>query len=140
MSLFENAVPTFSGHTLTSAGATELRHQREATMIYELRIYHCVAGKLPAVIKRFAEITLPLWQRHGIRQAGFWTVLVGQGNNQDLHYLLAWDSLAERETKWTAFINDPEWLAKRAETERDGPYIASINNMFLQPTAFSAVK
>lgn len=36
--------------------------------------------------------------------------------------------------------SDPEWLAKRAESERDGPIIASIKNMFLQPTAFSAVQ
>ena len=84
--------------------------------------------------------TLELWKRHGIRQAGLWTVLVGDGGNQDLHYLLAWESLAERETKWNKFATDPEWLAKRAESERDGPIVASIKNMFLQPTAFSAVK
>ena len=53
-------------------------------MIYELRIYHCVVGRLPALLKRFETTTLELWQRHGIRQAGFWTVLVGEGGNQDL--------------------------------------------------------
>jgi hypothetical protein len=84
--------------------------------------------------------TLELWRRHGIRQAGFWTVLVGEGGNQDLHYLLAWESLAERETKWNKFATDPEWLSKRSESERDGPIVASITNMFLQPTVFSAVK
>ena len=108
-------------------------------MIYELRIYHCVVGRLPALLKRFENTTLELWQRHGIRQAGFWTVLVGEGGNQDLHYLLAWESLAERETKWNKFATDPEWLSKRSESERDGPIVASITNMFLQPTAFSAV-
>ena len=46
----------------------------------------------------------------------------------------------EREAKWNKFVSDPEWLAKRAESERDGPIVASIKNMFLQPTAFSAVK
>jgi hypothetical protein len=110
------------------------------TMIYELRIYHCVSGQLPVLLKRFETTTLEIWKRHGIRQAGFWTVLVGEGGNQDLHYLLAWESLAERETKWNAFQSDPEWIAKRAESERDGPIVASINNMLLQPTAFSAVK
>ena len=70
----------------------------------------------------------------------FRTVLVGDGGNQDLHYLLAWESLAERESKWNGFMSDPEWISKRAESERDGPIIASISNMFLQPTGFSAVK
>jgi len=113
---------------------------QEAIMIYELRIYHCVTGRLPALLKRFESTTLEIWKRHGIRQAGFWTVLVGDGGNQDLHYLLAWESMAERETKWNKFASDPEWLEKRAASERDGPIVASINNMFLQPTAFSAVK
>jgi len=53
-------------------------------MIYELRVYHCVPGRLPALLKRFETITLELWKRHGIRQAGFWTVLVGD-SNQDLY-------------------------------------------------------
>jgi hypothetical protein len=113
---------------------------RERTsMIYELRVYHCVPGRLPALLKRFETITLGLWEKHGIKQAGFWTVLIGE-SNQDLYYLVQWESLAEREKKWNAFQADPEWHAKRAETERDGPIVASLSNSFLQPTSFSSVK
>jgi hypothetical protein len=108
-------------------------------MIYELRIYRCLPGRLPALLKRFDTITLKIWQRHGIRQAGFWTVAIGE-SNQDLYYLLAWDSLAERESKWAAFASDPEWLEKRAETEKDGQIVASITNAILTPTSFSSVK
>jgi hypothetical protein len=108
-------------------------------MIHEMRVYHCLPGRLPALLKRFETITLEIWQRHGIRQAGFWTVLVGE-SNQDLVYLLAWESMAERERIWNGFMNDPEWIAKRAETERDGQIVASITNSFLQPTGFSAVR
>jgi len=108
-------------------------------MIHELRVYHCVPGRLPALLKRFETITLRIWQKHGIRQAGFWTVMIGE-SSQDLHYLLAWDSLAEREAKWGAFQADPEWLAARAETERDGQIVASVTNAILQPTAFSSVR
>jgi hypothetical protein len=68
-------------------------------MIYEHRIYSCIPGRLPALLKRFETQTLKIWNKHGIKQAGFWTVLVGEGNN-DLHYMLAWDSLADREKKW----------------------------------------
>jgi len=108
-------------------------------MIYELRVYHCISGRLPNLLKRFETITLKLWEKHGIRQAGFWTVLIGD-SNQDLYYLLAWESLAEREQKWNAFASDPEWLAKRAETEKDGAIVATVSNLMLQPTAFSSVK
>jgi hypothetical protein len=108
-------------------------------MIYELRVYHCLPGRMPALLKRFDTITLKIWERLGFRQAGFWTVLVGE-SNLDLYYLLAWESLAEREAKWNTFQADPEWIEKRAETERDGQIVASVTNSFLQPTAFSSVK
>lgn len=107
-------------------------------MIYELRVYQCLPGRLPALLNRFETITLGIWQRHGIRQAGFWTTLVGQ-SNQELTYLLAWESLAEREIKWTAFQSDPEWLVKRAETEKDGQIVANIASQLLAPTRFSSV-
>ncbi|WP_422001802.1 NIPSNAP family protein [Reyranella sp.] len=108
-------------------------------MIYELRVYKCVPGRLPALLNRFANITLKLWDKHGIKQAGFWTTLVGE-SNQELYYLLAWESLADREKKWNAFASDPEWLTKRAETEKDGAIVANVSNQFLSPTAFSSVQ
>jgi hypothetical protein len=108
-------------------------------MIHELRVYRCVPGRLPALLQRFETITLKLWERHGIRQAGFWTTVIGD-SNQDLHYLLAWESLAEREKKWGAFMADPEWIAKRAETEKDGAIVANVHSQILQPTDFSSVR
>ena len=108
-------------------------------MIYELRIYHTLPGRLPALLKRFDTITLGIWERHGIKQAGFWTTLVGD-SNQDLTYMLQWESLAEREKKWDAFQADPAWHKARDESEKDGLLIANINSSFLRPTAFSATK
>ena len=108
-------------------------------MIYEMRVYRCVPGRLPALLKRFETVTLGMWEKHGIRQAGFWTTLVGE-SKQDLTYLLAWESMAEREQRWNAFQSDPDWISARAETERDGAIVANIANTFLQPTGFSSVK
>jgi hypothetical protein len=108
-------------------------------MIYEIRVYRCVPGRLPALNNRFATITLKLWEKHGIKQAGFWTTLVGE-SNQDLTYLLAWESLADRDKKWAAFQADPEWQSKRAETEKDGPIVQNVSNQLLVPTAYSSVK
>jgi hypothetical protein len=111
----------------------------ELPMIYELRIYHSVPGRLPALLSRFQNHTLRIWEKHGIKQAGFWTTLIGE-SNQQLTYFLAWESLAEREKKWGAFMADPEWLATRAETEKDGQIVENVSSQFLAPTAFSSVK
>lgn len=108
-------------------------------MIYEMRVYRTMPGRLPALLSRFENHTLSIWKRLGIRQAGFWTTLVGE-SSYDLTYMLAWESLAEREQKWGAFMADPEWHKVRAETEKDGQINANVSNQFLAPTSFSAVK
>ncbi len=108
-------------------------------MLYELRVYHCIPGRLPNLLKRFDTITLKIWEKHGIKQAGFWTTAIGE-DNQALYYLLQWESLADREKKWNAFQVDQEWITKRAETEKDGAIVARVANSILQPTSFSSVK
>jgi len=108
-------------------------------MIYELRVYHCMPGRLPDLNQRFETYTLKMWAQRGIRPVGFWTVLVGE-NNQDLIYMLEWKDMAERERLFGAFMTDPEWLKIRAETEKNGPLVASISNSFLAPTAYSNLK
>jgi hypothetical protein len=108
-------------------------------MIYELRIYNCLPGRLPKLLERFQNHTLKLWDRHGIRQAGFWTTAIGPSNN-DLTYMLAWESMAERERTWAAFMADTDWIAARNDSEKDGPIIANVASSFLAPTAFSSVK
>jgi hypothetical protein len=108
-------------------------------MIYELRVYRTLPGRMPNLLARFNDHTLRIWAKYGIQQAGFWTTLVGE-SAYDLTYMLAWESLADREAKWAAFQVDAEWLAARAESEKDGPINANITNQFLVPTAFSSVK
>ena len=108
-------------------------------MIHELRVYHCVPGRLPDLNRRFEAVTLKLWDKHGIRPVGFWTTLIG-ADHQTLYYLLEWDSLAERERRWGAFQSDPDWLAARAETEKNGQIVARIENQILAPTAYSKLR
>ena len=108
-------------------------------MIYELRIYRTLPGKMPALLKRFETATLSIWAKHGINQAGFWTTVVGESNN-DLTYLIAWSSLADRETRWAAFLADPDWIRARNESEKGGPIVANVTSSLLQPTSFSSVR
>lgn len=108
-------------------------------MLYELRVYDCCPGRLPALLNRFQNTTLKLFEKHGIRQGGFWTTVIG-GHNHRLTYFVVWESLAERERKWNAFQADPEWTQKRAESEKDGPIVANVLSEILTPTAFSSVK
>jgi hypothetical protein len=108
-------------------------------VIYEMRVYRCLPGRLPALLKRNEAVVPKIWEKHGIRQAGFFTTLIGK-SNQEVTYFLAWDSLAEREEKWTAFVNDPDWIAARTKSEEDGPIVANMASQLLAPTPFSAMR
>ena len=108
-------------------------------MLYELRVYRPVSGRLPSLLARFRDQTVAIWERHGIRAVGFWTTLIGESSTE-LTYMLAWESLADREARWTAFQNDPAWHEARDGSERDGPIVATIRNQILAPTSFSALK
>ena len=44
-------------------------------MIYELRIYTTLPGRLPNLLSRFENHTLRIWEKHGIKQVGFWYVM-----------------------------------------------------------------
>ena len=107
-------------------------------MIYELRTYHCLAGRLPALLERFETLTCRLFEAHGIKQVGFWTL--DDEANSDLVYMLKWDSVADREAAWASFRVDPEWVAARAKEGNAGAMVASITTQLLMPTAFSALR
>lgn len=96
-------------------------------------------GRMPALLKRFDAHTLKIWERMGIRQLGFWTNVIGP-SHLELVYILIWDSLAEREAKWDAFIKDPQWLKALAESEADGFIVANVTNTLMKPTGFSALQ
>lgn len=105
-------------------------------MIYELRVYEAIPGKLPALHQRFADQATRLFAKHGIVAIGYWTTYIGPSVNT-LTYLLSWNNLGEREQRWDAFQSDPEWLAAKVESERDGLLIQQAQSSILRPTHYS---
>jgi hypothetical protein len=108
-------------------------------MLYELRTYRAMPGRMPDLLARFRDHTCVIWERLGIAQVGFWTVGIGDSNH-DLIYLLAWESLAQREVLWQRFTSDPEWHAARSASEANGPLAQTVSNQILMPTDFSPMK
>lgn len=108
-------------------------------MLYELRTYTAMPGRLPDLHRRFVEVTLGYFKKHGIQAVGFWTYELG-GSSDQLLYILAYQSLADREAKWGAFIADQERQAKFAETERNGPLVRRLTAQMLRPTPYSPIQ
>ena len=86
-------------------------------MIYEQRVYRCVPGKLPALLNRFETITLKLWEKHGIRQAGFFTTLIGESHQELTYYRLG---VARRPREEMGGVPDRSRLDRRSRQDRSG--------------------
>lgn len=99
-------------------------------MLYELRVYEIIPGRMKAITDRFANVTLDLFKKHGIRATFFAEPVIGTSNQ--LVYVLEWSSLAERERCWDAFQSDEAWIKARAESERDGPLVARLTASILR--------
>ena len=84
-------------------------------MLYELRIYEILPGRMPVIDARFREHTLGFFARHGVEVVGFWHEVVGRSDR--LVYLTRFADMADRERKWGSFINDPRLAAAQG---RDG--------------------
>lgn len=108
-------------------------------MLLEMNVYHCLPGRLPALINRFRTMTLDLFAKHGFTPVGFFTTKIGR-SHQELTFMLRWDSLAQREECWSAFMADQDWLAARTASEADGMIVDNASNQILVPTDFSPMK
>lgn len=107
-------------------------------MIYEIREYTTVPGRMPALVTRFNEHTLRLFKRHGMEVKFISLTAVGGNSNNELVYVLQFEDYGDMERKWAAFQGDPEWQRARTASEQDGPIVARISRRVLDPTSFQA--
>jgi hypothetical protein len=103
--------------------------------LYELRTYHAAPGKLDALLTRFREHTVELFNKHGMTNVGYWLPVDNKDNV--LVYLLAYPDKAAREADWKAFSDDPEWQKTRSESEKDGTLVTGVDQVFMTSTDFS---
>ncbi len=109
-------------------------------MVYEHRTYIIPPGKMDAILARFRDHTMDLFERHGIEVVGFWVTDIGERSYGELVYLTAWPDLSARQAGWTAFRQDADWIAARVESERDGPIVAQVDVKILDPVDFSPLQ
>ena len=105
--------------------------------VYELRTYHANEGKLDALHARFREHTVGLFEKHGMTNVAYWVPTEGEQAGKTLIYLLSYPNLEARAASWKAFLSDSDWKAAYAASTTDGKLVASVDSVFLKPTAWS---
>jgi hypothetical protein len=108
---------------------------------FELRTYTAAPGKLEALHARFRDHTNALFTRHGMTIVGFWVPSdKDKGADNTLVYILAFPSRAARDKAWDEFRKDPEWIAVRDASEKDGKLTDKIDSVMLTATDYSPLK
>jgi heme-degrading monooxygenase HmoA len=107
--------------------------------LFELREYQAMPGKITNITDRFGNFTCEAFKKHGFRQVGYWLNRMG-ANDHQLLYMLAWESLDERMTRFDTFARDPERARYFAESEKNGPIVQQVANTILRPAPFSPMK
>ena len=105
--------------------------------VYELRTYTTPDGKLDALVARFKNDTVRIFNKHGMESVGYF---IPEDRKNTLIYILKHPSRAEAEKHWTEFQNDPEWKKIAAQTEANGKIVDKVERVWLDPTDFSKMK
>ena len=117
--------------------AMEAGAQVTEETVYELRVYHLNEGKLPLILERFKTKERPIFARCGMHEVAFWVPVEGDIPVNTLVYLMRHKSLEAAHASWKMFSADPEWVRVKAESEKDGAFVAKHDITFLKLTDFS---
>jgi hypothetical protein len=120
--------------------AASTAQAQPAGAVYELRIYTAVEGKLDAMLARFRDHTLRLFEKHGIESIGYWVAADPPQSQTTLYYVLKHKSRDAAKASWAAFRGDPEWKQAQAASEANGRIVEKVESVFLTPTDFSKMR
>ena len=110
---------------------------KENSPVYEMRVYYAPPGKLDDLHARFRNHTLRLFEKHGMKNIGYWVPMKNPENK--LVYVLEYPSREAREKSWKAFMSDPDWVAAWKKSEEHGPLVIGnkIESIFMKQTDYS---
>lgn len=130
-----------AGFAARGTMATDIAYAQGANRVFEMRTYTANPGKFDALKARFRDHTIKLFEKHGMTNIGYWIPADGEKANTTLVYILAYPSREAAKKSWAAFGADPDWQKARAESEKDGPILASRpESVYLNPADFSTIK
>src|SRR5262249_17021432 len=91
------------------AGLSIGQEQKMNSRVYELRTYTTLPGRLPALHKRFAEHTMKLFEKHGMKNEAYWVPTDDERKDTTLVYVISHESEDAAKKNWAAFQADPDW-------------------------------
>ncbi len=120
--------------------STAVAAQAESDTVFELRTYTTHEGRLPALHERFEKHTTGFFEKHGMRNVGYWVPTDPEKSGNTLIYILEHESREAAAQSWKAFGEDPDWQDVYKKSREDGPIVKHIDSVYMTATAYSAIQ
>jgi len=120
-------------------GSVAAEPKSDAGGVYELRTYTASEGKLEALEARFKNHTMKLFEKHGMKNVMYWTPTDAEKSKNTLIYVLWHKSEEAAKQSWDAFRKDPDWIAAKTASEKDGSLTApkGVVSVYMKATEWS---
>ena len=112
----------------------------QSSSVFELRTYTANEGKFEGLKEEFRGYAARIFERHGMKNVGYWVPTDAPLSEDTLIYILQHDSREAAQQSWDAFREDPEWRAAFEELNRDGRLAASVESVYMEATDFSPMQ
>lgn len=123
-----------------SAAQTKNGDKKVDPRVFEMRTYYTFPGKMEALHARFRSHTCKLFEKHGMTLVGFWSPADAKEAERKMVYIVAHANREAAKANWKAFGADPDWIAAKKASEKDGKLVEKVESVFLNPTDYSPLK
>ena len=134
------ALVSFAAGSLISARLAHITKGRaDSNRVFELRVYHAVPGKVPALESRFRDTASKLLAKHDLKAVGYWVPEDAPAFDNTFVYILAHPSREEAKKNWDAMHSDPGFQ-EMIKSEQTDKTVEKVDSAFMRPTDFSPMK
>jgi len=134
------ALLSFAAGSLMTARLAHTDNVRAASnRVFELRIYHTAAGKLPAVESGFRDTYAKLFAKHDLQVVGYWVPEGAASWDNTFVYLVAHSSREEAKKNWDAMLADPQ-TEEAIKSEEAQKLVEKIDRTYMRSTDFSPMR
>jgi hypothetical protein len=110
----------------------------DSNRVFQLRVYHALPGKLPALESRFRDTTSKILARHNVTAVGYW-VAEDPATNSFI-WIAASSSPEEEKKNFDAMFADPEFQRDVIKPEQAEKTVEKIDVTQMRATDFSMIK
>ena len=108
--------------------------------VFELRTYTAPEGKLPELQARFRNHTMRIFEKHGMKNHGYWVPQDAPAKDNTLIYVISHESREAAKKSWSSFGADPEWQKVAKESQANGRILTGVVSVYMEPTDYSPMK